>query len=223
VPPCALGGKEDAVSNWTRRTLIAGIVGLVAGLPTVYFRAVYDRDKRLRILDPGRVYRSGQMTAEGFADAVESLHIRTVVNLQDDFPDPDIDESFLSPRKEKESELCRRLGVRYVCIKPDLVPLTTVPDQRPAAIEEFLRLCDDPSTYPMLIHCRAGLNRTGCFAALYRMEYQGWTTAEAFAEMIDLGFGTSTCTSSNAYVNQYVLTYRRGKRQPVPPGVAPRD
>ena len=37
------------MSNWSRRTLIAGIVGLVAGLPAVYWRSVYARDKRLRV------------------------------------------------------------------------------------------------------------------------------------------------------------------------------
>ena len=33
---------------------------------------------------------------------------------------------------------------------------------------------DDPDSYPVLIHCNAGLNRTGVMVAVYRMEYQGW-------------------------------------------------
>src|SRR5262249_45945938 len=92
-----------------RAALIAGVIGLIGGLPTVCFRAIYLRDKRLRVVEPGRVYRSGQMTAEGFAEAVQRLHIRTIINLQDDFPDPDIDASFFTMGTVKESELCRRL------------------------------------------------------------------------------------------------------------------
>lgn len=196
--------------------LIAGIVGIVFVGPFVCYRAVYSYEKRLREVDPGRVYRSGQMTAEGFEDAVSRYHIRTVINVQDDFPDPDVEKSFWLPGTIKESDLCQRLGVRYVWVAPDLVPVRFTPAQRPGAVDDMLRVLDDETAYPVLIHCKAGLNRTGCLIAVYRMEYQGWSHRDAFQEMKDLGFGNTTCTASNQYVNQYVLTYRRGLRHTVP-------
>ncbi len=202
------------MSRLARGVLVAAVVFLVAVTPVVYFRMVYAHSKRLREVVPGRVYRSGQMTAEGFADAVARLRLRTVVNVQDDFPDPDIAFNFWSSATVKESELCRRLGVRYVPLAPDLVPRRQVPAQRPEAIEQFLAVFDDPANYPILIHCRAGLHRTGVFTAVYRMEYQGWSPAEAYRELKAHGFGEWVCTSSNDYVNQYVLTYRRGQRHP---------
>jgi len=39
----------------------------------------------------------------------------------------------------------------------------------------------------VLIHCKHGQNRTGLVAALYRMVYQGWSKAEALAEMRSFG------------------------------------
>jgi hypothetical protein len=104
------------------------------------------------------------------------------------------------------------LGVRYVLLKPDLIPLPYTRFQRPETIDDFLELMDDPDVYPVLIHCRAGLHRTGCLSAVYRMEYQGWTPAEAYEEMKAHGFGDWACTSANDYVSQYVLNYRRGLR-----------
>ena len=87
-----------------------------------------------------------------------------------------------------------------------------MPLERPAAIDEFLDLMDDPDAYPVLIHCKAGLHRTGCLTAVYRMEYQGWSPGEAYDELKAHGFGDWVCTSANDYVNEYVLQYRRGLR-----------
>jgi protein tyrosine/serine phosphatase len=192
--------------------LVGGVVLLVGVAPVALYRSTYTFNKRLREVAPGRVYRSGQMTAEGFADAVARFKIRTIVNLQDDFPDPDVEEDFWSGRTVKESEMCRRLGVRFVLIKPDLISRKAVPSERPAAIDEMLALMDEQGSYPVLIHCKAGLHRTGVMAAVYRMEYQGWTPAEAYRELKAHGFGDWACTSANDYVVQYVLTYRRGLR-----------
>ena len=75
------------MAGFVRCGLIAAILVVVAGAPLVYHRYEYTRNKRLREVVPGKVYRSGQMTAPGFADAVAEFNIRTVVNLQDDVPD----------------------------------------------------------------------------------------------------------------------------------------
>jgi protein tyrosine/serine phosphatase len=65
----------------------------------------------------------------------------------------------------------------------------------------------------VLIHCKAGLHRTGVLSAVYRMEYQGWTRAQAYAELKAHGFGDTYCTIANDYVKQYVLTYEPGQRR----------
>ena len=70
-------------------------------------------------------------------------------------------------------------------------------------------------SYPVLIHCNAGLNRTGVMVAVYRMEYQGWSRAEAFRDTLDNGFGRTQGTAANDYIKQYILTYQPGGlRQP---------
>jgi protein tyrosine/serine phosphatase len=194
---------------------VVAIVGLVAVLPLVHFRYVYARGKRLREVDPGRVYRSGQLNADGFREARDLYGLRTVICLRDDDPDPDVELGFLpGSGTVKESELCRRLGLRFVFIAPDLVSRRSVPARRPEAIERFLEVMDDPESCPVLIHCNAGLNRTGVLVAVYRMEYQGWTRAEAFRDTLDNGFGRSQGTAANDYINQYILTYEPGLRQP---------
>jgi hypothetical protein len=201
----------DKVVRWL---LVAAIVLIVGVGPVVYYRSVYAYAKRLREVEPGRLYRAGQMTADGLADAVRRLHIRTVINVQDEFPDPDLDRTFWRPGTVKERALCESLGVRYVHLKPELISRRLVPLCRPPVIEEFLAVMDDPDSYPVLLHCHAGLHRTGVLAAVYRMEYQGWTREQAWQEMRAHGFGPWVGTAANDYVTQYVLTYRRGVRRP---------
>jgi protein tyrosine/serine phosphatase len=198
--------------RWMLGLIIAGLLTVV---PFVHYRVVYSRSKRLREVTPGVLYRSGQMTAEGFTDAVARLHLRTIVNLQDEYPDPDVSNCLIGCGTIKESELCRQLGVRYVHIAPDLIPRRQVPAQRPKAIDRLLALLDDPTNYPVLIHCRAGLHRTGVMTAVYRMEYEGWSPREAIRELKANGFGDYACTAANDYITQYVLTYRRGHRDAV--------
>lgn len=205
-------GTQD-MSAALRWGLIALLVVVVAVSPVVFYRSVYIRSKRLRDIVPGQVYRSGQLSVQGFQDVVKRLGIRTVLNLQNDFPDPDLIMSFWDRRTIKESDMCRQLGVRYVLIEPDLINRRLVGKTRPQAIDQFLELMDDPAIYPVLIHCKAGLHRTGVLSAVYRMEYQGWKPAEAFQEMKALGFGDRDCTAANDYVQQYVLTYRSGLRK----------
>ncbi len=182
---------------------------LVTAAPYGYYRWHYADHKRLREVVPGRVYRSGQLTATGIAEAVQRLNLRTVINLQDEYPDPDVARSFFDRSNVKEKALCEQLGVRYVFIPPDLVPPNRSPAEHPKAIDQFLAVMDDPTVYPVLIHCRAGLHRTGVLTAVYRMEYQKWSTRAAFRELKANGFGDSTCNSANEYVVQYVLSYIR--------------
>jgi protein tyrosine phosphatase (PTP) superfamily phosphohydrolase (DUF442 family) len=195
-----------------RWSLIAFIIAVVGVAPLIWYRALYVHSKRLRIVVPGKVYRSGQMTVDGFEDAVKQLGIRTVINFQDDYPDPNLEQSYFNRAVTPESEVCRRLGVHYVFIAPDLVPRRQLGERRPEAIDKLLSVLDEPANYPVLLHCRAGLHRTGCMAAVYRMEYQGWTPEQAVEEMKAHGFASKDCTAANDYVYQYVLTYRPGLR-----------
>ena len=53
-----------------RFTLLAGLAVVLMAVPLVAFRAGYAHHKRLREVAPGILYRSGQLTAAGFCDAI---------------------------------------------------------------------------------------------------------------------------------------------------------
>lgn len=195
--------------QWVFGLMIAALVVVV---PIMRYRAVYNHGRRLREVEPGVLYRSGALTAEGFRDAAQRLKIKTIVNLQDEFPDPAVRSSYLNTGTISEVQLCKELGVRYVYIAPDLTSRKLVGKQRPQAIDQFLAVMDDPKNYPVLIHCKAGLHRTGCMAAVFRMEYQGWSQFAALREAKAHGFGEFASSAVNDYIMQYISTYEPGIR-----------
>lgn len=197
------------------------IAALVIAVPTMRYRAVFDHARRLREVDSGILYRSGCLTVDGFADAVERYGIKTIVNLQDEFRDPDVRNSYFDLRTTPETEICRRLGIRYVYLAPDLISRTKVGLEHPRAIDEFLAVMDDPANHPVLIHCKAGLHRTGVLVAVYRMTYQGWSAQAALQEAKANGFGEFAATAANDYIVQYITAYSPPRRQNTPFAVPP--
>jgi hypothetical protein len=56
------------------------------------------------------------------------------------------------------------------------------------AVDRFLSIVTDPDRQPVFFHCRFGKDRTGTFAALYRIRIQGWEPEKAVQEMKHFGF-----------------------------------
>jgi protein tyrosine phosphatase (PTP) superfamily phosphohydrolase (DUF442 family) len=195
-----------------RWLLGVGVAAVALAPPVALYRAQYVHAKRFREVEAGRFYRSGQMTAAGFREAIERYHIKTIVNLQHEEPDPLLAEHWLGRGTVAESELCKRLGVKYVLLTPDLLPPDNALDKEPPAVAEWIKVLDDESNYPVLVHCKAGLHRTGRLTAIYRMEYDGWSTGEALREARANGYGFVKASEDDAYVIQFIENYHpRGR------------
>src|SRR5262245_53518461 len=67
------------------------IATMIVAVPWGRYRYVYAHAKRLHVVSPGVLYRCGQLTEAGFTEAVGRYGIRTVLNVQNEFPDPPID------------------------------------------------------------------------------------------------------------------------------------
>lgn len=197
---------------WTRWLLAAAIVVLIAGPPIALYRSQYAHAKRLRVVAPGKLYRSGQMTSQGLRETINRYGIKTVINLQHENPDPQLRERWLGPAAGTESELCRELNVRYVLLTPDILPQPNDLRTQPPVVTEYLKILDDDSAYPILLHCKAGLHRTGRLTAIYRMEYEGWDTGAALRELRANGYGYQMASEADDFVIQFIQNYQRRPR-----------
>ena len=194
--------------DYVRWTLGAALLGLMIYSPFLYYRYTLEHSKRLRVMTEGRVYRSGCLTADGFRDAIQKYGIKTVITFWDENPDPELCANRFSCSAIKESDLCYEMGVTYKFIYVELLPEHRAGKERLKAVDDFLEVMDDESSYPVLIHCKAGLHRTGVMGAIYRMEYEGWSRSEALRELRSHGFGHFIANTSNDYIVQYVMAYQ---------------
>jgi tyrosine-protein phosphatase SIW14 len=115
---------------------------------------------------PG-ILRGAQPKPEGYA-TLKAMGVRTVINLR---------------TRHGERKAVEVAGMRYVEI-----PMNAMKNVDPAAVRKALSVMTDPANQPVFVHCAHGKDRTGVVAAVYRMEVDGWSVADAEAEMEAFGF-----------------------------------
>ena len=153
------------------------VVLLIVG-PAVL--AVHDQNqmRNFRVVREGVLYRSGQMTRAGLARAIHDYGIRTVICLRDG----------LTAADQAEEKFCAAEDVQFVRIPPsgwgDVGGVVPVEE----GVRKFRGVLADPKSHPVLVHCFAGIHRTGAYAAIYRMEFERWSNARAIAEMKACGY-----------------------------------
>lgn len=131
--------------------------------------------KRFSEVVPGQLYRSGKLTPAALTRVVRAHHIKTIVDFGA-WPEG-------SRADRREAATAEALGV-------DRVRLSGLSGDSTGEINGYvqaLRIMNDPERQPVLVHCGAGTERTGCVVALYRMFEDGWTLEQAYKEADDKG------------------------------------
>ncbi len=147
--------------------------------PALYYRSYSIEYRNLRVVEPGVLYRSGQMTVPRLEQVVHTLGIRTIVCLRGEKDATDKNEE--SWAKANKVEFVRIPPLSW---SPDSTGV--IPADANAAI--FRKVMADPAKHPVLVHCFAGVHRTGIMCAIFRMDLQGWTSTEAVNEMRANGY-----------------------------------
>lgn len=178
----------------------------IVGGPLAYAKYRKANMRNFREVEDGVLYRSGQLSLTGLQRVRHDYGIKTVITLragkQADEQSPDTAEEqfcgrqemfyFRFPYREKSVHGSPWVKVNGVASVDEYV-------------EQFLKIMDDPKHHPVLIHCFAGKNRTGAFAAIYRMEYQRWTNAAAIDELKAAGYSD---IEDHDDLLTYLQTYR---------------
>lgn len=211
--------QEYLYMSWISKSipLIAlTILGLVvATIPISIAMGLQQEKRHFRTVREGFFYRSGQMTVPGLARTVHDLGIKTVITLRDgnkpDDPPPDL----------AEENWCRQNGLNYHRFRPLAWEGF---DGSPAPVEsnisKYLKVLGDYESYPIMLHCFAGIHRTGTYAAIYRMEVEHWPLEKAVQEMRACGY---TQIENDLDLCGFIMGYRPGERMKALPATISRD
>ncbi|HVK17659.1 MAG TPA: tyrosine-protein phosphatase [Fimbriiglobus sp.] len=200
-----------SISALLGATVVAGVVVGAVGYE-VRSDGLY---RNLRVVDPGVLYRSGQLDQAALGRVAREFNIQTVVSFRDVRADKEPD-----PELEAEERFCESRGISYVRLSPEpWGPDATGRIPVNENVREFIQVIDKRrEAGAVLIHCMRGVHRTGAYTAIYRMEFNGWSNAEAIAEMVDRGYDT---LEDDPDILQYLGGYT--PRRPAPVSVGPRS
>lgn len=135
------------------------------------------------------LYRSAQPNPAGMKQ-LEKLGIVNVLNLR----------QFHTDTKEAEGT---RLHLHHVSMNAALIK-----DEDIVAALNIISAAKGP----VLVHCWHGSDRTGAVVAMYRILFQGWSKADAIAEMVEGGFGHHAIYSNIAkYIKEVDVEAMRRK------------
>lgn len=125
-------------------------------------------------VDPGKLFRSPQLDAKQLNESIHKFGIKTIINLRGPNPGKDW--------YDQERQVAEAHGVKMIDI-----PMSA---GRLPHKHDLIKLLDAYRTAarPILIHCMAGVDRTGEAAAIYMMLYMGATREESL-EMLSEKFG----------------------------------
>lgn len=125
--------------------------------------------KNFGVVSPGKVYRSGELTDTALRKVITEHGIRTIIDLG----------AWEQGSREdiREQKTAEELGVERYWFK-----LYGDATGNPNHYVQALRLMTDPQKQPVLVHCGAGSERTGCAVILFRRLTDGKSVDESLAE-----------------------------------------
>lgn len=164
-----------ALSRRRRRRRVA--LGVVAGLGLVAAVVApvveehwYDYfEKKVAVVEPGRLVRGGWQRPEPLRRILKREHIKTIVTLAPPYK--------AGWRYQDQAKVVAETGVRWIFV-PMVESTATL-----AQMAEAADLLADPSLQPVYFHCVAGHHRTSLAHAAYRIRHDGWSAGQAWKEL----------------------------------------
>jgi len=153
------------------------IIGILLFVLVLVFGGKYVYDMNINhnfeTITEGKVYKSGVIPPDELETYVKKYKIKSIVDLR--FPGTgDVvnnPENALELAAEKNA-VAKINGVNYFNDGSDQVPTKE-------NLVLFYKIMDNPSNYPVLIHCYHGVGRAELYSAVYRIEYENMDKDEA--------------------------------------------
>lgn len=175
---------------------LAGLIILVAGGIWCWTSVLKDRviPKRFGVVEQGRIYRSGQLSAALSKKILAEHNIRVIVDLTAN----DLNNANQRAEKKAAAELNIRIlrfplsGKGTGDVNEYALAITAIADAQ-------------KNNLPVLVHCAAGSQRTGGVIAAYRLLVQKKDASFVVSEMKRYGWNPKDNPSLLPYLNNNMV------------------
>lgn len=157
--PRVLAMKTDNGQNWSPVFRRLGVLAAVAGCCLGSYLGYLQLSGNFHTVIEGELYRSAQPSAASLESYVHRYGIKTVINLRG----PEKKQSWYTD----EIATASRLGIEHVDFA-----MSATREVTPEAAEKLVAIMRK-APKPILIHCKAGADRSGIAAALYSLKIAG--------------------------------------------------
>jgi protein tyrosine phosphatase (PTP) superfamily phosphohydrolase (DUF442 family) len=142
-----------------------GVLAAVLVAAALYGDWVW-REHRLTVITPGRVYQSAAMPPDALVRVATRLGVQTVVDFR---------AYSEVPAANDEQRALQRAGIGYLRLPSSTKP----PAETVAAFVSALQP-EVAAGHRLLMHCLDGEGRAVFYAAIYRIEFEGWDNERAY-------------------------------------------
>ena len=151
------------------RWLVRAVVGLLLVLFVAEVLRVTAWTNKHTVL-PGRVYRSAQLSGDQLSDEIRDKNIKTVINLRG-----------ISTEYDWYKDEAKANHAAGICQEDITLSANRLPP--PTELKRLIEVLDK-TEYPVLIHCKAGADRTGLAATIVLLLYTDSTLNEARRQLL---------------------------------------
>jgi protein tyrosine/serine phosphatase len=189
--------RSETVPQQKRRTRSSAIAVAIIAFLVIGFFVLWNnglRDylypKNFGIVEPGQLYRSGQISHWQIAPTLKSNNIKVIIALSG--------HGGKAADLQAESDACQQLGIdrEVFPLGGDGTGQIQQYAQAIAAIDHAKK-----SGKPVLVHCIAGAQRTGGVIATYEILVEHRSPADAFAQMRAFGHDPTANPHLLEYLN----------------------
>lgn len=132
--------------------------------------SVVDRQFNFHVVDKN-VWRCSQPSPEAITLLKTNYGLKTILNLRG-----------VNEAEDSEAQLADSLGLNYISF-----PMDSRYPQNQDSLQMVLKIVNDSTNYPILIHCLGGKDRTGLVVALYKLEKYHTPKADLITEILMYG------------------------------------
>lgn len=191
--------SASADSGWSRnrRWFLIGGLAVIGAAIGVWHAGVKYRfiAKRFAVVEPGRIYRSGQISRWVIGDVLDEHQIGLIIDLNGKDPNDEHQAAELKAAKGRGIEI-KRFPLRGNGTG-DIHHYAEALTELHHAVQNGQRV---------LIHCHAGASRTGAAVAFYRLLVQHRDPADVLAEMSEFKADLSGTHELIIYMNAHMRT-----------------